>query len=552
MTEEMKTHVDDFKDFAQQAKLEVKKKARSSMVDAELSVAKATGAATRNPPTTQQKLEGAQHIAKAEMANVRDLGEQVALEAKIRGRDAKLAFDQSAAGAKINDAAAAAADSARSAKEGVLDAVLPTQKVVEATSTRGVNITHVENPRNDRIAEQRAEEAAREAALRDREKEKERQAMLNSAKATISEKTQAASAALTHAKDKATVVLGQAALSLKDKVDELELSKGKASDGQPKPIVLDLKTSDRGVDISSMSNPNNEELLAREERQHALAAAKAPLPTLGDKAAAALSKAGDSIKAAWTEATTDAPAPLYTAKTSERGVDISSAQNPANAELSAAEQRRLEEQKARELAREKAVVQEQVDRGIVAPAKADAREVKEDLGAQLSALGQSVSAAASRLGHQVADKWDELTNPAPINVHEKKSDNGIDTTSIANANNHALGEQIKREHAAMGLGAAVAPSKEQAVKQGGVHAVAPTPALAAKTAVAPDTETAVIKSSLDSGVAVRDTKAELGQQAQGVKADAALAAQQIKQEISKAGDKIAEKIGEMSIAPTAV
>lgn len=136
--------MDDFKDFAQQAKLEVKKAARSARVNAEMAIGERTHAASSGEISTKHKLEGAKSMAAAELANARDTGEQVGLELKMKGRDARLAFDKSAAGSKINDAALATAAAAHSAKESVLDAVLPTEKVVEATSTRGVNITHVE------------------------------------------------------------------------------------------------------------------------------------------------------------------------------------------------------------------------------------------------------------------------------------------------------------------------------------------------------------------------------------------------------------------------
>jgi len=558
MTEEVKTNVDDFKDFAQQAKLEVKKQARTAGLEAQRALEKHAPAAASSSSSSssssessgKHKLEDAQAGAAVKLANARDLGVQVGLEARKQARDARLHFDQSAAGSKINEAARDTAEAAHKAKEGMLDAMLPTQKTVEATSTRGVNITHVENPRNERIQEQRAEQAAHEAAERDREKEKERQAMLNSAKASVAEKTEAASAALTHAKDKATVVLGQAALAAKEKLDDYTGATGTEPSGERKPTELYLKTSDRGVDISHMSNPNNEELLARDARKQEVA--KAAEPTVADKAKDALHKAGESIKGKWTEATTDAPAPLITPKTSASGIDISSAQNPANAELAAAEEKRLQEQRARELARKKEVVKSQVDQGIVEPMASDAREVKDDVGAQLSALGQSVSAAASKLGGQIKEKWNELTDPAPVNVHAKQSEIGIDTTSIANANNNALGEQIKREHALGGLGAAVAPSKEQAVRQGGVHQQPPNPDRAARAAVAPDAETAAIKTGLDGGVAVRDTKGDVKEQAHTVKQEASAAAAQAKTEIKKAGDKVAEKISEMAIAPTAL
>jgi hypothetical protein len=149
--QEVKTNVDDFKDFAQQAKLEVKKQARTAGLEAQRAVEKHAPAAAASSSSggssessVKHKLEDAQAGAEVTLANARDLGTQVGLEARKQARDARLHFDQSAAGSKINEAARDTAEAAHQAKEGVLDAVLPTQKTVEATSTRGVNITHVE------------------------------------------------------------------------------------------------------------------------------------------------------------------------------------------------------------------------------------------------------------------------------------------------------------------------------------------------------------------------------------------------------------------------
>jgi hypothetical protein len=148
--QEVKTNVDDFKDFAQQAKLEVKKQTRTAGLEAQRALEKHAPAAAASSSdsggesSVKHKLEDAQAGADVKLANARDLGTQVGLEARKQARDARLHFDQSAAGSKINEAARDTAEVAHNAKEGVLDAVLPTQNTVEATSTRGVNITHVE------------------------------------------------------------------------------------------------------------------------------------------------------------------------------------------------------------------------------------------------------------------------------------------------------------------------------------------------------------------------------------------------------------------------
>ena len=554
------------KDFAAQAKLEMKKRGRTAKL-----------ALDHRPADVKA-------TAKVKIANARDIGTQAGLEIKKRTRDAKLALDKSATGRAVGDAKDATVAAAADAKESVLDAVLPVTKTVEATSTRGVDITHMENARNERLVQQQREQRKREAKAMDKEQEAKRQQLLDDAKATVAEKTETIGAVLADVRDRTEVALGRAAVAAKDKLDEMTA----AADDAP-AVHVSPRTSSRGIDISAASNPRNAELLERDVRRQELAKAREePSPTLGDKAAAL----GQSLKEKWAAATSDAPAPIFVAKQSDSGIDISHVENAANAELAAAEEKKMAERRAKQLAREKEALHGQ----LVEPAA-------DDLGAKMAELGGSVKAAAAKLADSVRAAVADLTDPAPLDVHEKRSENGIDTTSIQNADNNAIGEQIRAKGKLAGLGAVTAPTKEQAVKKSTGTATAPRPPppaaalpLSASTATTtaptsavldstpsgssstafvplagrgpppytePDLQTRAIKGTLDTAVAAREASgsaaasgraaaAEVRAAGHEVKEEAKGAAATIREGFSAVGDKVAEKIAEVAIAPTAL
>ncbi len=104
---------------------------------------------------------------------------------------------------------------------------------------------------------------------------------------------------------------------------------------------------------------------------------------------------------------------------------------------------------------------------------------------------------------------------------------------MSNANNHALGEQIKAQQAMGGLGAAVAPTKAEAVARAEAPALSVKAAAAA--AVAPDRETALIKGALDRGVGAREAKHELALTASKATADFKSGASILKADLTTAG-----------------
>ena len=379
--------------------------------------------------------------------------------------------------------------------------------------------------------------------------------MLEAAK----DKTAAIGLFMADVRDKASVALGKAALSAKDKLDEATDS------AEGKPIaVTQVRTSANGVDTSSVQNVRNDELRAKDEREQALA--KAREKTLGEK----ISEVGAKVKAAVTNATTEAPAPLYVAKRSDRGVDISHVENAANAELARQEQLKLTEEKRLATEREKAVLGDQLE------------EQKDDLSSKFDALGHSISRAANKLGSSIQDKYRELvpksTPSASLDVHEKRSENGIDTTSIANAQNNAIGEAIKAERNAV---LPLKPEEKAAIASRKADLSAATLAPASSSSTLPpsgsgklpppsseqldsmkrrdDAETAAIKKGLDGGVAVQHTAQAVaaparaaGAELKDVKHETKGAMAVIKEDIKAVGNKAAEKVAEVTIAPTAI
>jgi hypothetical protein len=435
MTEELKSQVDDMKDFAQQAKLESKIKGRALKHKAEIKLVEATG----HKLSTQEEITGVKQIARDETHTAEDKMKQAALEVKMKTRDAKVAIDESATKQKLDDAVIKTGDALEDAKDKLVDAFTPATKVVEAESTRGVDITHIEGGTNQSVVKNKKKQAKRAARDDEREKERKRVELVKSAKAkaasvkaSASETAASVGAVLKQTADKAGVVLGKAALGLKDKLDEY-------SDDRPREKVTP-RVSDNGINISSVQNARNDELLAKEARVQELQ--KAQAPTLGEKAKASIVGAVDSIKEAYTEATTDAPKPIFVAKTSSKGVDISHLENAANADLAKKEQERLDAEKLAATQREKAVIETQ----LVDPLKAEATDANDTLKAKMSALGHSVSQAAHKLSDKVVATYNDLAHPVPLDVHEKTSERGIDTTSIASADNDRIGEEIKQRN----------------------------------------------------------------------------------------------------------
>lgn len=406
-----------------------------------------------------------------------------------------------------------------------------------------------------RLGTERRAALERQAHEEEKAQEEKRKQMLQGAK----DKATAVGVIVGDVRDKAAVALGKAALSAKDKLDA-------ATDkAEGKPIaVTQVRTSDRGVDISSVQNIRNDELRAKDEREQALA--KAREKSLGEK----ISEAGTKMKTAVANATTETPTPLYVAKLSDRGVDISHVENAANAELARQEELKLAEEKRLATLREKAVVGDQL------------HEQKDDLSSKFDALGQSISRAAHNLGSSIQTKYHKLlpksTPDASLDVHEKRSENGIDTTSIANAQNSAIGEAIKAERSGV---LPLKPEDKAAIASRKSDLSAATLAPASNSTVPPssgsgklpppssdqldamkrrdDAETAAIKKGLDGGVAVQHTAHAVAQPArvagaelQGVKDETKGAMAVIKEDIKAVGNKAAEKVAEVTIAPTAI
>jgi hypothetical protein len=398
----VKTNLDDMKDLAHQAKLEFRKESK--------------------PTTLTDK-----------MKNVGILGEQVGIEVKKQTRDAALKVQKSDTKKAIDGALIKTGDTAVDTKDSLIDAVAP--------------------PTDEEIARrEQKKEIVRAERDEEIEKERKRQELVDNVKAkshavsqTVVHGAQAVGEIVKTAASNAEVALGKAALVAKDKLDEY-------TDDAP-PVKTKTAISKKGVDISSVENPRNEELLKKEAR--AVELEKAQEPTLLEKAKVSLSKTADSVKDAYEEATTDPKPAVFVAKTSSSGIDISHVENPNNAILAAREEERLAAERAAVHEREKTIVEGHV--------KEEAHSLKE----KLEALGDSLLKASHKLGDDLSAKYGELTHKEGDAIHgtaehPATSVRGVDVTGIENARNEELGEEIRAKQ--LGLDAPNKP-KDDLIKK---------------------------------------------------------------------------------------
>jgi len=562
MSQEMKAQVDDMKDFAQQAKLEMKIKSRG----AKEAIIEGLGGEVSTSTKVADKLH-----------NTADFGEQVKLELTKKTRDAKVDLDKTETKKSLDSAATSVRDTLVDAKNAVMEKLTPDQKVVEATSARGVDVSHIEGGKNAVIESQRSEAALREQRDADKLKEAKRQELVDSTKAKaadlkekVAEKTEGVTAVLKNAVASAEVAIGNAALSLKDALD----TRVEASQGQPE-VLVDHKVSAKGIDISSAQNPRNEQLQATAEHKAALAAAAQP--TLGDK----IAHVAADIKASFVHATTTSPTPVAVAQTSATGIDISHAENPANAELQSAEAARLQREKAGALDRQKAVLSSELKdakndiksdakdakneikagaqdaknaikdgaQDAKASLKSDSHEVKraidqdDTLTSKLSALGESIQAAASVAGAKIAEKYHELTADA----HAQ---------GAAPSENSALGERIKAQKAEIAGEMGVAGSKMSG-EAGVIKAEVKGDLAIAKAKLTGASELEVKKEEAKHIAAVKAAelkrdggvaKAELSGAASEAKADANVKTAELSDKLTQAKNVVVEKAHELSAA----
>jgi hypothetical protein len=488
--------------------------------------------------STSQKIQGAKILAKDELHNARDFGKQVGLEVKKKARDTGVAIEKTAPVQAALDAKPKLEGKLSDAKEKVLDAVLPATKTVEAESFRGVDITHVENAKNVRLEELRREEVAREAEIREREQEKKRQEVADAAfkkgqevKESIKETASTVSEAVTSVAHKAGVVAGNAAVSVKEKLDDY-------SDDRPRTVTHPAR-GPHGIDTTAMENARNEEILAEHVKIKAKIEEKRKMsePSVGEKIKSGVEKVSREVEEAAASVAGEPTRMVYVRKMSNSGVDISHVENANNAHLAALEEEQL--RRERELALQSQ--QANIEGKVIDPAAAKAKGTKNDLSQKLNDLGQSISRAATKVGNEIKAKWDELAHPVPLDIHEKKSESGVDTTSIANAENNRLGEQYKAKHSVTG-GSKILPPAHGVLNPVGpsvLESKAPEKRIEKEVRAAPDTETAVVKTGLDTGVEVKEDVKEM-------KLGAAVVGAQAKEDVRETTEGIKEGAKELA------
>ena len=253
-----------------------------------------------------------------------------------------------------------------------------------------------------------------------------------------------------------------------------------------------------------------------------------------------------------TRTPTDAPAAAtFDTQRSKHGVDISHGQNSDNTRLAKQDHERLAQQRELDLKSEKAVLASKLS-SAGRDAESDCEKQAEGgvtLVSSVWALGQSVCRGWEKVSANVHD----ATHPLPLDVHEKVSDNnGVDTTSIQNANNNAIGERIKQQNMTTGGKPQRRRVDQNRSSELSAAALAPTPSSPSNSAAAvvasrssdlpeEDAETAAIKAGLDGGVAIQDAIRSSAHAATG-----------LFDGLKHLGDKAAHQVNTATAAPTTV
>lgn len=391
---------------------------------------KAVSEAVGHEPTTSDKMKYAKMATKDEIHSAGDKLEQVKLEAKMQARHAKAAILQSDAKQAVDNAAIATGDALVDAKDAVVSSLSSAPDVVEpAVAPSGVDISHIEGGANAQLAAE--DDKLRQRTHRDeqREAQQKRRELVADAESAAS----AVSGKVKSAVDQAGIAIGSAALSAKDKLDAY-------TDNGPDAQVSS-RVSSSGVDISSAENPRNPDLRAQDARIQEIE--KSNQPTILESAQAGISHAVDSVKDAYTSATSSAPQPIYVQKTSSHGIDISHLENAANTALAAKELEQIKADKTAAAAHDKAVVEAK----LVDPLREDGSALKDrvaaggaTLGSKLSSLGSSIAHAAHDLGDKIVSTWHPHDQTQPI----------IDAANTQRLNQPTAGEDAPESAAAIG------------------------------------------------------------------------------------------------------